>query len=161
MDVISSSVTPHTGPKPSPELLSFVKRQVRNAQLHRDAERRSENRSSIAVPAVVQPLDKHHQPVGEAFAVVARDISPKGIGLVHTERIDHKLLALQISLGGEEANLVVRVVWNMGLGPFYGIGGEFVAKWDRFPRSFDGGHGTISPARSLRASHQVVDTLPS
>jgi hypothetical protein len=49
----------------------------------------------------------------------------------------------------------------MGLGPFYGIGGEFIAKWNGFPRSFDSGHGTVVPARSLRSSHQVAGTLPS
>jgi hypothetical protein len=85
------------------------------------------------MPVLVQPVDERYHPIGEPFSMVTRDVSPSGVGLVHSEPIRHKFLALQMLLNGERVNFVIKVVWNMGLGPFYGAGGEFVAKLESFP----------------------------
>ena len=87
----------------------------------------------MVVPALVQPVDEKFNAIGDCFTVVTRDISPKGIGLVHSRRLDQKLLALQMRLADEEVNVVVEVLWCRPFGPFEYIGGRFVAKLNGFP----------------------------
>jgi hypothetical protein len=121
-------------PEPPRELVSFVKRQLRNAETYTGVERRSEGRHWMVVPVLVQPVDEQFRAIGAPFAVVTRDISPKGIGLVHSEPIEHQWLALQMSLAGEQVNVAAEVLWCKGFGPFYYVGGEFVAKLEGFPQ---------------------------
>ena len=114
--------------EPPAELVAFVKRQLRDARVFHGEDRRSEERHPVLVPVLVQPVDEQSHPIGEPFAAATRDISKKGIGLVHSARIDHRLVNLRMSLGGEELNVVARLVWCEELGPYYYIGCEFVAK---------------------------------
>ncbi len=72
--------------------------------------------------------------IGDPFVVVSRDISAKAIGLVHSERVDETLLALQMFLADEEVNLVAEVLWCKALGPYYYLGGKFIRKLDSLPR---------------------------
>ena len=116
------------------ELVSFVERHIRDAQPYADKERRSERRYLMVLPVTAQPVDQQYVAIGAPLAVVTRDISPKGIGLVHTEPIDRTLLALQMSLADEEVNLVADVHWCRALGPFYYFGGEFVKRLQGFPQ---------------------------
>ena len=120
--------------KPPASLVSFVKRQIRDAHLQRDVDRREEERHLMLVSVLAQPVDEQYRAIGEPFALVTRDISEKGIGLVHTEPITDNLLAIQMSLAGEEVNVVIRLLWSKALGPFHYIGGEFVAKSVSFPQ---------------------------
>lgn len=119
--------------KPPAELVSFVERQLRNAQPYRGVERRSDRRFLMVVPVLVQPVDEHYHPVGDPFAAVTRDVSPKGIGLVHLEPIDHTLVALHLTLADEEVDVAAEVLWSEALGPFYYIGATFVSKLKGFP----------------------------
>jgi hypothetical protein len=121
-------------PKPPAELVSFVKRRLRDGHFQRDVDCREEERHLMLVSVLAQPVDEQYRAMGKPFALVTRDISKKGIGLVHTEAITDNLLAVQMSLAGEEVNLVVRLLWSKPLGPFYYLGGEFVAKLASFPR---------------------------
>jgi len=114
--------------QPPAELVSFVERHIRDAQPYAGKERRSEGRYLMVLPVTAQPVDEQYVAIGAPFAVVTRDISPKGIGLVHTEPIDRTLLALQMSLADEEVNLVAEVQWCRAFGPFYYIGARFVRK---------------------------------
>jgi len=123
----SSSSVPNPLEPPA-ELVAFVKRQLRDARVFGGEDRRSEERHPMLVPVLVQPVDEQFRPIGEPFAVATRDISQKGIGLVHSEPIDHRLVTLRMSLAGEELNVVARLVWCKELGPYYYIGCEFVAK---------------------------------
>ena len=88
----------------------------------------------MAVPVLAQPVDTEHNPIGDPFPMVTRDISSTGIGLVHTDKVEHQLLALQMRLAGKLVNVVVQVLWCQSLGPFEYLGGRFVAKLDGFPR---------------------------
>jgi hypothetical protein len=120
-------------PQPPAELVSFVERHIRNAPLYEGVERRSERRYLMVVPVVAQPVDEQGSALGTPFALVTRDISPTGIGLVHLEPMDQTLLALRMYLAGEEVNLVADVQWCRALGPFYYFGGRFVKKLESFP----------------------------
>lgn len=126
---------PGTTLKPAKELVSFVERQVRDGKQYVGKEHRGEDRHLMVVPVLAQPVDEQFNAVGGPFAVVTRDISRHGVGLVYSEPIDHPMLALQMSLAGEEVNVAMRVAWCKSTGPFYYIGGEFVAKLAAFPRS--------------------------
>ena len=121
-------------PQPPTELVSFVERQIRNAQAYEGVERRSERRCLMVVPVLAQPVDEESNAIGAPFALVSRDISPQGIGLVHSEPIDQTLLALQMSLANEEVNVVADVQWCKAFGPFYYFGGKFVKKLQSFPQ---------------------------
>jgi len=123
--------------KPPPELVDFVKRQIREAQVYGGKERRSEERYLMLVPVLVQPVDAQCNPIGDPFVAVTRDISRKGIGLVHGQPIPHPLVALRMSLAGEEVNVVARLLWSEVLGPYYYVGGEFVAKLAGFRQPDD------------------------
>jgi hypothetical protein len=131
--------------KPPTDLVSFVKRRLRDAHLQRDVDRREEERHPMLVSVLAQPVDEQYRAIGEPFALVTRDISEKGIGLVHIKPIADNLLALQMSLVGEEVNVVVRLLWSKVFGPFYYIGGEFVAKLVSFPQ----------PEEDLLAGHPL------
>ena len=114
--------------EPPAELVSFVERQVRNARTYAGVERRSDKRYLMAIPVLVRPVDEQSNAVGVPFAAMTRDISPRGIGLAHTEPIEQGLLALRMTLAGEEVNLVAEVQWCKGLGPFYYVGAKFVSR---------------------------------
>ncbi|MHC4178419.1 MAG: PilZ domain-containing protein [Planctomycetota bacterium] len=120
-------------PQPPAELVSFVERNVRDARSYSGPERRMERRYLMAVPVLAQHVDERSSALGDPFAVVSRNISPTGIGLVHTKPIEQTLLAIQMFLADEEVNLVVDVVWCKPLGPFYYFGGTFVKKLPSFP----------------------------
>ncbi|MHC4402874.1 MAG: PilZ domain-containing protein [Planctomycetota bacterium] len=121
-------------PEPPAELVSFVERQIREAQLYDGVERRSERRHLVAVPVLVQPVDAEFNATGAPFAAVTRDISLTGVGLVHGEPIDPQLLALRMCLAEEEVKLVVEVLSCRALGPYHYVGCKPVSKLESFPR---------------------------
>ena len=132
---MSNSVTHAAlGPEPAAELVSFVERQIRDTQLYDGVERRSERRHLMAVPVLVQPVDAQFNRTGAPFAAVTRDISLRGVGLVHVEPIDPQLLALRMHLAGEEVKLVVEALWCRALGPFHYVGGRPISRLQSFPR---------------------------
>ncbi len=116
-----------------PELISFVERQVRDAQPYPWCERRLEKRNLMVVPVLGRAVDDDYHPIDEPFWLVSQSISSKGIGLVHIDRFAHKLLVLQLTIVGEEVVVVVRIEWQRGTGPFYSTGASFVDKLDHFP----------------------------
>ncbi len=107
--------------------------QIQSAAPYSDDERRSEKRYLMAMPVLVQPVDEQSNAVGVPFAAMSRDISPKGVGLVHTEPIEHAMLALRMSLAGEDVKLITAVRWCRTVSPFYYVGAEFVSKLESFP----------------------------
>lgn len=132
-DVTASTILTPVASEPPAELVSFVERQIRNARPYAGVERRSDRRHLMAIPVLVQPVDEQFNAVGAPFTAITRDISPIGIGLVHTEPIEQEMLALRMSLAGEEVNLAAEVKWCRALGPFYYVGGKFLSKLASFP----------------------------
>ena len=116
-----------------PELISFVERQIRDAEPYPRLDRRLETRNLMVIPVLGIAVDDDHQPIDEPFWLVSRGISSQGIGLVHMDRFEHKLLALQMTIAGEEIVVVARVAWQRGTGPFCSSGASFVAKLEDFP----------------------------
>ena len=123
---------------PPRELVDFAKRQAFNAKVHQGSERRANERYTMVLPVVVQPVDEQFNSVGDIFDVVTRDLSPKGVGLIHLDPIFHEFLALHMILANTEVNVVARVVWRSPLGPFCGTGAEFISRLKCFPHSESG-----------------------
>lgn len=130
------------------ELASFIRSQVYKLWQNGEIERRTENRCAVAIPVLAQPVDAQFNAIGAPFSAVTRDISPQGIGLVHSEDVKHSLLALQMSLAEQETNLVARVRWSKQLGPLYVFGTSFVARLGSFP-------GGRARHRSLRLARKT------
>jgi hypothetical protein len=111
---------------PSSSLLSFVKRRVAQVEAYHGQEKRSELRCLLVMPVVVQAVDEHIQPVGEAQAMVICDVSPTGLGLVHEHPFHHSRVVVHLSYPEDGKLLAVEVRWSKPLGPFYHIGCQVI-----------------------------------
>ena len=135
--MLEAGPTSLTGNLPQ-ELVDFARRQIVNATYYRGGERRRGNRHVMMVPVVVVGLDDDDQPAGEPFEVISRDVSATSIGLFHFDEIKHDRIAIHMNVADTEVNLIVELKWRRPMGPFYGSGGEYVEKLDRFPCELDG-----------------------
>src|SRR5262245_45627175 len=113
---------PALSPQPSAALLAFVQRQVLQAELYAGPERRDETRQALAKPVLVYPADEDFNPTGPSCAMVIRDISSRGLGLVYEELNDWPLVVIRISLHDDETLLGAVVRWRRPAGPFYSMG---------------------------------------
>jgi hypothetical protein len=116
--------------QPSPALLAFVQRQVLEAQLYAGPERRSEPRQLLVKPVLVYPADENFSPTGPSCVMVIRDISSRGMELVHEEPINWPLVLVRISLPEIEALVGAVVRWRRPVGPFYFLGCEVHSHFD-------------------------------
>jgi hypothetical protein len=119
--------------QPSAELAAFVRRQVKLAELYWGPERRNELRHLVVLPAAVVPVDETFQPVGPPQAMIVRDMSCPGLGVIHELPFSAGFMVVRLGLPDEEAILAARVHWSKPMGPFYYTGGKVIAKLDRFP----------------------------
>ena len=115
------------------ELVDFARRQIVNATMYKGDERRQEDRHMMMLPVRAVRVDENNQPLGETFDLITRDVSASAIGLIHSQRIHGKRLAIQFVMAGTEVNLVIDIAWSGPMGPFYGAGGPFVERLDQFP----------------------------
>jgi hypothetical protein len=117
---------------PSRALLTFVERQVCRAEAYYGDERRTEQRVMIAMPVIVQAVDEQLTPIGHPQPMVVRDVTPKGLGLVHEQPFDFERIVVRLSYPEEGTLLAAEVRWNKAMGPFYHLGCEVVKKLERF-----------------------------
>ena len=114
--------------EPPRQLVEFVKQLVRETVTAR-VEERQEQRYKVAIPVVVQSLDLEFRPTAESFKAMSRDISPGGIGLIHTRALKEKHLLLRLETNsGDQMAVVMEVLRCRPIGLFYDIGGRFIAK---------------------------------
>lgn len=132
-EAMSPSVGITLSPWPSCALLSFVQRQVSQHQPYTGAERRASHRLLLAMPVIVQGVDEEILPEGEPQAMVVRDISSTGMGLVHEEPFEHERIVVRLTYPEEGKLLAAEVRWRKSLGPFYHLGCEIIGPLDHFP----------------------------
>lgn len=125
-----ASETPVLSQQPSAALVAFVRRQVSQAELYDGPERRGELRHLLVMPVTVYPADEKFSPLGLPEAMVIRDISTRGLGLVHEAPLECKLILVRFALAEGETLLGAEILWNRPLGPFYHIGCEITAQLD-------------------------------
>ena len=86
-------------------------------------ERRDSTRRHFGIKVCVIPLDSGSHPCGDAFLVMARDISTSGLGLMYPAPIESPLLALQIPIGsGGTVQVIGRVTRCTRSGNGFNIG---------------------------------------
>lgn len=131
-DIIDEVSASYVG-KLSQPFLNFARRQLVNASGYSSVEVRSEERQPMMLPAVVVAIDDFDHPLGEVHEVVTRDVASTSIGLLHEEALKHKRVALRMMLAGAEVNLVLQIVWQSEMGPYFGSAGWYVKKLNEFP----------------------------
>jgi hypothetical protein len=114
-------------------LLAFAQRQIAQDRAFTGVERRSEHRILLAMPVIVQGVDEQIAPIGEPQAMVVRDLSKRGLGLVHEQPFTHQRIVVELTYPEEGKILAAEVRWSKPVGPFYHLGCEIVARLDRFP----------------------------
>ena len=137
---------------PSSALLAFVRRQVRQAEAYAGTERRAEQRLLIAMPVIVQGVDELLAPVGEPRAMVVRDFTRTGMGLVHEQTFPHMRIVVRLTDPEEGAILAAEIRWSKPLGPFYHLGCQVTAKLEHFApfEAWTGGRSSSFTPRCVR-----------
>jgi hypothetical protein len=115
------------------ELVDFARRQVINAMLYKGDERRAEGRYPMMVPVRAAWLDRADQPLGKCFDLITRDLSATGISLIYTDPLEGDRMAIHFVIADTEVNMIIEMIWNKDMGPFYGAAGRFVTKLEYFP----------------------------
>ena len=162
--MVSSAQKPSINPGPSPQLLAFARRQVRDAP-YRGPERRTETRSLVVLPVVVQPVNQHLQAIGPPLDMVIQDISPSGCRLLSEQRLTCETVALRFTVADEEVGLVGNVQWRMPCGPFYTCGCLVTAKLVDWPSLRDAARTFLDDAagpvdQSLRDTTDELAVAP-
>ena len=113
---------------PPPErVANFIRRVIRGEKFYPGPERRNSLRYPITMPVKATPLGNHHEPTGEAFLAVTRDISIGGLCMYHLEAVSSRFLQLELtSHSDERLDVVLEVVRCRQTGPFFEIAGRFV-----------------------------------
>ena len=96
-------------------------------------ENRISDRRPIAIPVKIQPLDANHQPVGEPFSAITRNISMGGVGLIANQTINTPIA--EVTCAGQfcQQPFLIHVRYSNQLEDFYLIGGNFVVDWGPSP----------------------------
>ena len=119
----------------SPEVVVNFVRQLVDEQ-HRciGSERRSDERESISVPVLVQPLNDEYEAQGPPFTAVTRNLSGGGIGLLHNEPVRNNYIKVRLrNRESETLDVVANVRHCSFQDGLYLIGGRFVIRWDQRP----------------------------
>lgn len=99
--------------------------------VYRGPERRYSQRHPLVAPVIAMPISDTFQPAGEAFMVMVRNISTKGVALISTRAVNTKLLAIELGAASTDSmQLVVRVLRCRIIDRFYEIAGSFLTRMD-------------------------------
>ena len=119
----------------SPEVVvNFVRQLIEEQHRCVGIERRSDERESISVPVMVQPLDDQYEPQGPPFTALTRNLSGGGIGLLHNEPVSNSYIQVRLrNRASETLDVVANVRHCSFQDGHYLIGGRFVIRWDQSP----------------------------
>ena len=120
-------------PWPSAALVAFVKRQVSYAERFTGKEQRTVPRLLQVMPVIVQGVENDLSLVGKPRAMVTRDISPRGMGLVYEQPFHHCRIVVRLSYPEEVKILTAEIRWTKPLGPFYQLGCAITGRLESFP----------------------------
>jgi hypothetical protein len=124
---------------PSEDISAFVdgliRQLIQEGHYYVGPDRRAEHRHAIAISVRAMPLTKDLQPAGEAFVTTTKDISRKGIALIHGVAITSPFLAIELTdLDGKKFQGAVEIRRCRPVGPYFEIAGEYVTKVYDLPR---------------------------
>jgi hypothetical protein len=114
---------------PAEEIADFVYRLAERLTQYRGVERRSEHRYRVAIPLLAMPLDDELKSAGREFAAVTRDISSRGIAMLHLRPVESPFLAVELTdPDGHKLEAAIEVLRCRKVDHFYEIAGKFVTK---------------------------------
>jgi len=91
--------------------------------------RRGEPRVEAELEVLAVPVNEDAEPTAEPFKAITRDVSPNGVGILHTRSVSCTHLAVRFRLGkGDTIELLIKVLRCRPTGPFYHIGCRIVKK---------------------------------
>ena len=94
-------------------------------------------RHLLAMPVIVQAVESDLSPDGEPRAMVTRDFSHRGMGLVYEQPFHHSRIVVRLSYPEEGTILVAEIRWTKPLVPFYQLGCEINSRVQSFPPSLE------------------------
>ena len=112
--------------QPVPELLDYVR--TRAPIPTNSVEKRAAPRYFGCTAVPVLPLSAQLTPVGQPVLAASRNVSTRGVGLVHMMPITDPFMALELTTREGPIQLLVRVVRCRPLGPYFDLAGEFISK---------------------------------
>lgn len=110
-------------PNPTEELRDFLQRLSRSFPYDLVSDRRRAPRIKMHEVAVALSLDEHQRPAGAPFKLLVRDLSPQGIGLVHSKPLSGRLGLVWNTRAKDRVVVECDIVRCQGLGEFFDIGG--------------------------------------
>jgi hypothetical protein len=124
---------PKTLIHPPEEISNFVdgliKRLIEEGHYYDGPDRRTEKRHVVAMQVHARPLSEDLQPLGPAFVATTKDISKRGIAIIHFEPVTSPLLAIELSdLNGKKFQGAVEIRRCRPVGPYFEVAGEYVTK---------------------------------
>lgn len=126
-----------TGIEPMPANNSSVATYLWGEQLadeltYFEYEARAHPRTKLTVEVVARASNGKGNVFGTTFNVITTDISPGGIGFLHTTAVPDKFLAIELGAKHRRAFVLVEVVRCRSVGNLYEIGAKFIRLLDVF-----------------------------
>ncbi len=115
-------------PDPPQAMLSYLERNFEEPG--NQGERRQSDRVSLLATVTAVPVSEKFQACGEPFKAAARDVSQGGISLLHTRAVSSEFLGLRwqsLASTKRYVKVVMQLSRCASMGPFYELGGKFVA----------------------------------
>jgi hypothetical protein len=92
-------------------------------------DRRQAARRWMVTHVAAVAVNANYDPVGEPFMAVTRNISTRGLALIHTRTVESGMLVVELLAHAVPAiQLIMRVARCRALGRFYEIAGPFVVR---------------------------------
>ena len=93
-------------------------------------EARVQPRTKLTTEIAVRASNGRGSIFGAPFNAITTDISPSGIGFLHTTAVSDKFLAITMGQNGRRAYVLVEVVRCRAVGSLYEIGAKFIRPLD-------------------------------
>ena len=101
-------------------ITAFIRELVDEAQRDFVVDRRREHRFPLLIPAAVTPVREG----ASTFAAVTRDVSLRGVSLLHTGPVEDHYLRVQFK--ADAPPVVIEVLRRRKVGPLFEIAGKFL-----------------------------------
>ncbi|MBC8354183.1 MAG: PilZ domain-containing protein [Planctomycetes bacterium] len=93
-------------------------------------EARAHPRTKLTVELTARASNRNGSVFGTPFDAITTDISPGGLGFLHTTTVSDKFLAITLGPKHQQAFVLVEVVRCRPIGQFYEIGAKFIRLLD-------------------------------
>ena len=104
--------------------------QLADELTHFEYESRAHPRTKLTIEIVARASNRQGNVLGTPFNAISTDISPGGIGFLHTTAVADKFLVIDLGVRDHRASVLVEVVRCRPVGIFYEIGAKFIRLLD-------------------------------